>query len=271
MVSTDLVESADALPAVEHDPRRGSQSLLPAVIAMAKDPDVNVEKLEALLRMQERLEGRQAEAEFNAAFARLSARLPRIKKTGVLEYPVDKNKPLGEKYKVANFAKWENIDREIRPLLNADGFALSFDTQQRPADGGGLIVTATLLHIAGHSRAASIPVPLDTSGGKNNLQGYGSTLSYGKRYAACAVLNIITEDEDDDGKAGDQITDPSFITDEQITEINALIRETKSDSLKVLAYADRATSVLEMTADQYHKARDMLLRKRDRMARDAQQ
>ena len=49
------------------------------------------------------------------------------------------------------------------------------------------------------------------------------------------LLNLTFGEEDDDGQAGG---DPRFITDEQIADINALIRETKSDGVKVLRIAD---------------------------------
>lgn len=209
-----------------------SQSLLPAVIALAKDPDVNVEKLEALLRMQERLETRQAEAEFNAAFTALSAQMPRIKKNGEILHPVEKGNPDGPKRKISSYARLEDIDAAIRDLLRNCGFAVTFETQQRQGDGGGLIVTATLLHTAGHSLSASIPVPLDTSGAKNNIQGYGSALSYGRRYALCAVLNIVTEGEDDDGvRAGLE-----YIEEDKIQQIAKLIEETQADRARFLRY-----------------------------------
>ena len=40
-------------------------------------------------------------------------------------------------------------------------------------------------------------LPLDTSGSKNGVQAVGSTVSYGKRYAICALLNISTGDDTD--------------------------------------------------------------------------
>jgi len=184
---------------------QGDMTMLNLIAAAATNPNVDVAKMSALLDMGERVERRQAEAEFNQAFIRLQSRLPRITRKGALEYPTDKNKPDGPKRKIASFARWEDIDAAIRPLLEEEGFALSFNTVPRPGDGGGLIVTAILRHTGGHSQETSIPVPLDSSGGKNNLQGYGSSLSYGKRYAATAALNIITEGEDDDGHKGGSV------------------------------------------------------------------
>ena len=59
-------------------------SLLSAIVRVARDPQLDVAKLDALMRMQFELEKRQAEREAIEAFARLSATMPRVKKTGVI-------------------------------------------------------------------------------------------------------------------------------------------------------------------------------------------
>lgn len=199
----------------------GPGALLANLMQLARDPNIRPEVVAAFIGMQERLEDRQAEREFNTAFLRLQARLPRIKKNGTLEYPVDKNKPDGPKRKISNFTRYEDIDAAIRPLLDEEGFAVSFNTSPRSGDGGGLLVTCILRHSGGHSTQTSIPVPLDTSGGKNNLQGYGSTMKYGQRYALTAALNIVSEGVDDDGVRGGM----RFITDTQADELRALTKE----------------------------------------------
>lgn len=232
-------------------------SLLSLIVTLAKDQTVDVAKLQALLEMQERMEARDAVQQFNRAFIELQKVLPRIKKNGVLEYPIDKNKPDGPKRKIASFARWEDIDREIRPLLEAHGFSLGFTTSPRQGEGGGLICTAILRHSGGHMTETSIPVPLDTSGGKNNIQGYGSALSYGKRYTTTAALNLITEGEDDDGVRGGM----SFITADQVAELEQLLAETQSDEARFLQFFGVA-HLGNLTADNLAPARNMLLAKR---------
>ncbi len=191
-----------------------SSSLLAIIARAASDPQVDIAKMQALLDMQERIIAKQAEAEFNQAFTRLVVRLPRIKKDGQVSYPDKQGNP-----KLAfKFAKLETIDSAIRPLLDEEGFSLSFNSVPR-ADGGGIIVTGTLRHTSGHTQSASIPLALDASGGKNNLQGMGSTFSYGRRYTTMMLLNVITEDEDDDGKLGGT----EFVNAAQVAEIEQLI------------------------------------------------
>jgi hypothetical protein len=47
-----------------------------------------------------------------------------------------------------------------------------------------------------------MPAPTDTSGGKSNVQGVGSTNSYLRRYIACNLFNIVVVGDDDDGNGG---------------------------------------------------------------------
>lgn len=194
----------------------GPGALLSAIVGMARDPTVDVAKLDALLHMQERMEAREAEREFAAAFGRLSADLPRVKKNGTIDLGVDKQS--GKARGQLPFARWEDIDKVIRPLMAREGFTLSFDSAPRAGDGGGLVVTGKLMHRDGHLRTASMPLPLDTGPGRNNLQAQGSTLSYGKRYCAEMLLNIVREGDDDDGKSGGT----KFITEEQADELRDL-------------------------------------------------
>lgn len=202
---------------VDAAPEPPANNMLAVIERAAVNPAVDVQKMQQLLDMSERLQVRQAEIEFNQALARLSARMPRVKKNGRVE--------LGQGKGSYPFAKWEDIDRIIRPLMTEEGFTLSFNSAARTADGGGLIVTGTLLHRDGHSIAASIPLALDTGPGRNNLQAMGSTLSYGKRYCAEMLLNIVREGDDDDGVAGG--SEP--ISDEECAELSRGLQETKSN------------------------------------------
>lgn len=206
-------------PAVIGD---GPGEVLQAVVALAKDPAVDAAKVDAFLRMQERMEDREAERQFNRAFVRLSAVMPQIPKLGTVN--------LGSGKGAYAFARWEDMDKVLRPLLIAHGFALTFDSKPRGGDGGGLIVTGHLLHADGHSRAAEIALALDTGAGRNNLQAGGSTLSYGKRYVAEMLLNIVRKGDDDDGKLGGT----KFIAQEDAEELREIAKAADAQEGKFL-------------------------------------
>jgi hypothetical protein len=96
------------------------------------------------------------------------------------------------------FALWEDIQAAIKPVLQKHGFALTFRTA---AAENVITVTGILSHKAGHREETSIPLPADPSGNKNAVQAVASSVSYGKRYTAAALLNLTSHGEDDDAFA----------------------------------------------------------------------
>lgn len=236
----------------------GDGSMMNFIAQALLDPRVDADKLDKLLRMQREIKADEAKAEFNRDFIAMSIELPRITKDGNLEYPIDKRNPDGPKRHIATYAKWERIDAEIRPILHAHGFALSFTTERR--EGGGLVIIAILRHRDGHQTETPFPVPLDTSGGKNDMQGYGSSGSYGKRYAAGMALNIITVGEDDDGVKGGA----RYLTSGQAAEIKRLIQETNTDTVRFLSLW--GVSDVESLEDRdFVRVKNALLQKKSRV------
>jgi hypothetical protein len=169
--------------------------VLAVIAAAAADPRVEPAKLQALLDLKLRVDAIAAERDFNAAFARLQVKLPRIAKNGTID--LGKGKPIP-------FARWEDVDRAIRPLLAEEGFALSFTSA---AVENGVVLTVILTHSAGHAKTSEMRLPPDAGPGRNALQALGSSRSYGKRYLACDMLNIVTEGQDDDGKKACPLSD----------------------------------------------------------------
>jgi hypothetical protein len=216
-------------------------------IALAPDAETRVGVMREIMTMQRELQKDQAERAFNEAMALIANEMPRIKKKGKVEYLVDKNNKQGPKEEAFKFAKFEDIDAAIRPLLVKYGFSLSFTTEPRTAEGGGLTMVGRLSHKEGHFRESRIAVALDSSGGKNNIQGMGSSSSYGKRYVTCMLLNIITEGEDDDATTAEPITE------EQVAKIEARIKEVGADREKFLAYL-KVEEVTKIRARDFNKA-----------------
>ena len=168
---------------------------------MASNPAVDPAKLRELLAFQKDVMSTQAKIEFDEAMARLQPLLPQIKRDA--------------KGHNAQYAKYENVDKIVRPFYTAEGFTISYDTRGQTHFG-------TITHRAGHSRTCQIDFSPDKSGNKNDPQAIISALSYAKRNLLQMLLNIVTTGEDDDG-AG------SPITDEQAKEIKDGLRESGLD------------------------------------------
>ena len=154
----------------------------------ASNPAIDVEKMSRLMDMQERILNKRAESEFNAAMSRLV--FPPIKHMSAIKH---------KDTLISTYTKYEDIDPIIRPIYAAEGFSVSFNTQQ--IDDGKVKYMATISHKDGHSRTSEMVLPSDTSGAKNAIQAIGSTISYAKRYLVCMSFNIVTTGEDDDGKS----------------------------------------------------------------------
>lgn len=88
-------------------------------------------------------------------------------------------------------------------LLNRHGFAVV----QPPAMAGpdGVTVETFLLHESGEWLRGSLYMPAS----KKDAQGFGSALSYARRYCLCATLNLSTDDDDGEGarKGSGDMTD----------------------------------------------------------------
>ena len=239
--------------------------MLNVIAAAARDPNTDVTKLEALLRMQREVMADQAKVAFIQARHRLKQKLPAVSKDGTIDLGVDKQS--GKARGSMKFARWEDMARIIEPLMGEEGFTLSFNTKPRAGDGGGATIVGTLTHIQGHGEEAEIPLPLDSGAGRNNLQAMGSTISYGKRYVAEMLLNIVRKGEDDDGVAGGT----RYITDEQKGELVSLIQETNTDTVNFLRTFGIETGGIDaLEVGAFMAAKNMLLAKKNKKSGSGQ-
>jgi hypothetical protein len=177
----NMVRKESPLP----EPRDESAAVLSMIARAASDPSIDIDKMERLMQMQERSIARQARTAYDADMALMQPELPSIAERG----------DAAGRY---SFAKWEDIQAQIKPVLQKFGFALTFRTDT--ADK--VTVTGILSHRSGHREETSIVLPSDPSGNKNAVQAVASSVQYGKRYTAGALLNLTSYGEDDDGFTG---------------------------------------------------------------------
>jgi hypothetical protein len=220
-----------------------SVALMAVIERAARDPSVDIDKMERLLAMQERVVARAAKAAYANAFAAMQDELPEIPERG-------------QGHGSIRYALWEDINDLIKPVLSRHGFALSFRTGRTEA--GTLTVTAVLTHREGHSDETTMELPTDKSGSKNDVQAVGSSTSYGKRYTAQALLNLTSRGEDDDGHAAG--AGPK-VSEAQLKELLALAESVGADKVKFCQYAGVA-SFADIGADKFDAAKKTLEAKR---------
>ncbi len=191
--------------ALEAHPTADSTAIIQVIERAALNPDVDIDKMERLLQMQERVMDRQAMMAYSAAMAAMQTELPSIEEHGQ-----------GNNGK---YATLEDIVDTVRPILQKHGFAVSFriQTQER-----GIQVSGVLMHKDGHREETSMLLPADMSGNKNAVQAFGSSTSYGKRYVLSALLNITTRGQDDNGNAADGVR---LVTSFQAGQVQRLISQ----------------------------------------------
>lgn len=172
-----------------------SSPLLSLIERVVANPEADINKLERLLDMQERVLKVNREQAFNAAMAEMQQDIPTIEKTGSIMVGKDVR---------SKYARYEDIMRAMKPVLQKYGFAVSFRTES----GKDFVkVTGILMHREGHREQTDMVLPLDATGSKNAVQAIGSSTSYGKRYVLCSLLNIATGDEDDDAQGVDDLAE----------------------------------------------------------------
>ena len=227
-----------------------------------KDPSIDVSKLKALIEIQVDIEDRRKEAEFQTAMVAVSNAIPQVGKNGRVELKDKEKKPIGS----YSFARWPDMDRVLRPLMAEHGLRLSFTTQQR--EGGGGIVIATATHNNGKSTSAEVPLPLDAGPGRNNLQAMGSTISYGKRYGAEMLFNIVRVDapEEDDGMSFGE----DSISHEQLAELLSMMPDAGTTEENFADYL-QIPDLGSLHHSMFNGARSMLAKRADSRRRRALQ
>lgn len=93
------------------------------------------------------------------------------------------------------YANLAAVRDAVLPPLNANGITVVQNVIQTE---GGIGIETLVWHESAAEPVRFGPLPVPAS--KQDAQGYGSAITYGCRYALCAVFGVVGED-DDDGQA----------------------------------------------------------------------
>lgn len=183
---------------IERQEKRGqtvapteSGSLLTLISRAASDPSVDLDKMERLMAMHERIVARNAETAFNEAMSLAQSEMGRVS--------ADATNPQTH----SRYASYAKLDAVLRPIYSHHGFSLSFDEADSPKPEHVRVV-CHVSHKGGHTRTYHKDMPADGKGAKGGdvmtkTHATGAAQSYGMRYLLKGIFNVAVGEDDRDG------------------------------------------------------------------------
>ena len=220
----------------------GSAALISMIERAARDPSVDMAKMERLFELHRSAEDRQWARAYNVSMAAAQAEMVQVVKTS-------RNTHTNSKY-----AAFDAVAAAITPIVTKHGFGLSFSTGQSILPGHmRLICEAT--HSSGFCKTYESELPIDIAGingsvNKTGIQAFGSTTSYGRRYMTMMIFNVATTDDNDGNK---HVPPPVMITAQQFEAIKQRLTSPIHDEAAFLRWL-KARTIAEIKASQFDMA-----------------
>lgn len=248
-----MTNAAHALVEIEPERRQveASASIFNVIERAARDPNVDIDKMERLIAMRERELARVAEQAFNAA----------------MKQAQEEMRPIGadatNSQTKSRYATYSKLDAVLRPIYTKHGFSVSFDEADSPK-ADHIRCLALVTHDGGHTRVYRKDMPADGKGAKGGdvmtkTHATGAAASYGQRYLLKGIFNVAVGEDDTDGN---RPLDDATITKEQIVTVLRLIEETGTPIEKFCEWA-KIEAVPDLLARHFDKAVEVLNMRRN--------
>ena len=205
----------------------------------ARDPAVDITKLQQLLELRTKIEEREAARQFDEAMADAQADMRPV--------ATDANNTQTQ----SKYASYVALDRALRSIYSKHRFGVSFNTG-KDAPEGYVRVLAAVTHGA-HTREYHIDMPADGKGARGGdvmtkTHATGSAVTYGRRYLLTMIFNIAVGDDDGNSAGGETITEA------QAKELEKLITDTGGDVAKFCEFA-KVGALSEIGAARFEAAK----------------
>lgn len=120
------------------------------------------------------------------------------------------------------YADLPAVIEAVKPALNAAGIV--YIQTASPSDDNRLHLTTMLMHESGEWISDTLVMPLP----KQDPQGYGSAMTYARRYALAAITGVYQDDDDGNAASGPatrptQAQNDAAPSESQATEADAMI------------------------------------------------
>lgn len=209
------------------------------LLALAVSNNVDIDKLEKLMELQERWQAGLARKAFFSALSEFQYKVPEIMKRKEVRF--NKNDP-NPQYAYAPLA---DIVRQIKESVRNHGLTYRWEIKD---DADKIQVTCLVTHIDGHTEVTTMTATPDDSGSKNKIQARGSSIEYMKRYTLIGALGLSTADTDIDGR-GEYTHNMEELHEKFMEVYNQVIQ---LDSSKTVWHPDNW--LVERTGKNYVKA-----------------
>lgn len=233
----ELLAQSESAPLARNEPMPIGK-LLEGIIDRGVT-EQNVKAVEALIGLKERMDAKQAEKDFAAAFSALQADLPIITATSTI--------PNRGKYE-----KFEDIMRVVKPLCTKHGFSTKFSQESQE---NRITVTCKVSHIGGHTETNSFAVRVASRGSDQETQADLKAATTAKRLALCHAFNIIIQQDVhmDDSDATIEGDLDSKLSDDQYEHVKQRCEEVGADMVGFLRLFGIA-KLSDMPAQDYARA-----------------
>lgn len=187
--------------------------LLSLISDLAKNSDVSVEKMRAILDMKTEVFQMQAKIAFDGAMSRVQSEIK----------PIVKNKTNTQTK--SNYATLDVILDAIVPVYTSEGFSLSFNREDNERlKPNEIRFICEVSHQAGFTKKYHIDLPMDKTGiagsvNKTDIHAIASTNHYARRYLQCDIFNISIKGADTDGNSKPQATAISSAQAKMLTDL----------------------------------------------------
>lgn len=176
--------------AVQQEYISAAAGLMSIISGLASNPNVDIDKLQQLLVMQERWEINEDKKSFRESMVRFKENAPKIVKDTHVKFKNSKGD-----FTEYDHASIGNVCEVIGKALADVGITHAWTTSQ---EGSNVTVTCTL-SFGLYSESTSMTAGQDESGGKNTIQARISTKSYLERHTLTGITGMATNEAEDDG------------------------------------------------------------------------
>jgi hypothetical protein len=251
MTAHDLIEVQPAtIPASASE----SGAFLAMIERAARDPNVNIANMRALMDMKKEVETDASRRAFNSAMALCQAEIKPVAKNA-------ENRQTNSRYSTL-----DAIDAAVSPIYTKHGFALSFDTgESNKPDCYRILCEVT--HSDGFAKNYHADIPVDGAGikgvaNKTATHAFVSTTSYGRRVLTMMIFNVTSRAglPDDDGNSAGGRVEPETIGPEQLKKLNDRIADLGQNPIQFRALLG-VESFADIYANKFDAAMSLLSQK----------